>query len=50
MDMDAEYRRQAEECEKQVELARSELERTAWQRLATGFRNLLPKEKIEEKP
>ncbi len=43
MNRDDEYRRQAEEAEKQARSAISELERDEWLRIAQGWRSLLRK-------
>jgi len=43
MNGDDEYRRQAEEAEKQARSAISELERDEWLRIAQGWRGLLRK-------
>jgi len=41
MNDDAEYRRQAEEAEKQARAAKNDLDRESWLRVAQGWRGLL---------
>ena len=43
MDRDEHYRAKAEESQKQADLARSEVDRAAWLRIAQSWLNLLRK-------
>jgi hypothetical protein len=43
MNGDDEYRRQAEEAEKQARAAKSDLDRESWMRIAQGWRSLIRK-------